>query len=195
VIDYYGLAERVALAFSVAPGEYRFDPVYGTVELLPVEAPAPAGLSVAEIVASGHWNDAMPLVRYRTGDRIVYPASYDAAALADVATGARPFRGVLGRTGDVLISPRGEVLVGIDHLPREVENLLRLQVIQQQADAVEVRVLPAPGWGPADRAQLEHNLRAKLPDDMTVRIVETTTLRRSAAGKTPFVIRAPELQP
>jgi len=193
VIDYYGLAERVALAFSTHPGCYRFDPVYGTVELLPLAEPGPDEMAVAEIVATGHWNDAMPLVRYRTGDRILCHPGTDATALMEVATGARPFRALLGRAGDYLLSPRGEVLVGIDHLPREINNILRLQVIQETLNQVEIRVVPAPGYGPSDREQLEHNLRGKLPDDMSVQIVEDRPLRRSATGKTPFVIRAPQV--
>ena len=35
VVDYYGQAERVCFAYSLRPGEYRFLPGYGFVELIP----------------------------------------------------------------------------------------------------------------------------------------------------------------
>ncbi|MEL6985805.1 MAG: hypothetical protein AAFO29_25475, partial [Actinomycetota bacterium] len=94
VIDYYGQAERVALA-ATSGGGYRFEPLYGTVELELDTADQAAGpdidedgLASALIVATGHWNSAMPLVRYTTGDLIRYRPSGEPDQLARIATGA-----------------------------------------------------------------------------------------------------------
>src|SRR5262249_2243358 len=65
VVDHYGMAERVVSANGLASGAYFFNPAYGRVELFPTPMnEAPAGYRAYEIVATGYWNEAMPLTRY-----------------------------------------------------------------------------------------------------------------------------------
>lgn len=189
IIDRYGLAERVASAVSHRADEYFFEPVYGHIELQPVPDDATSHTSTAEIIATGLWNKAMPLVRYRTGDRVIYPTNYSTDDLAMVSLGLKPVLGIAGRDSDYLVSPRGEILVGIDHLPREIENILRLQIIQEDPHTVCIKALTTPGFSPEDRQHLMENARLKLPADMAVRIEEVAELARLPSGKAPFVIR------
>jgi phenylacetate-CoA ligase len=190
VLDYYGQAERVAFAWCADDGAWRFLPGYARVELVPVERD---GETLHEIVGTSLWNEAMPLVRYRTGDLIRLESAPDDAALEELTLGLRSFGGVIGRDGDVLIAPDGTRLTGIDHFHRGVANLMRIQVIQSAPSRVEVLVIPASGYGERERSQLLENARRKLPGAMAVEIREVTELRRTAAGKTPFVIRAPSV--
>ena len=106
VIDYYGQAERVALAADTGSG-YRFDPLYGTVELEPVgdRSVDDDDLASALIIGTGHWNSAMPLVRYATGDLMRYRPSGEAGQLGRMAAGEESFVGIQGRSSDYLISP------------------------------------------------------------------------------------------
>jgi phenylacetate-CoA ligase len=189
VADYYGQAERVAFAWSVRPGEYRFLPGYSAVELVP--APDAGEGARYEVVGTVLWNEAMPLVRYRTGDIITLPSAADAAMLESVALGVTPFGGIEGRDGDILVGPDGARLTGIDHFHRGVDRVVRVQVAHLTPGRVEVRVIPAPGFGDAERAQLMANARRKLPGTMEVEVVLVDTLERTPLGKTPFVIRGP----
>ncbi len=192
LLDYYGQAERVAFAYAQRPEEYRFLPGYAHVEL---HRTGEEGDQVLyEIVGTNLWNFAMPLPRYRTGDLIKLPASWGARELEQVALGLRTFGGVLGRDSDILISPDGVQLTGIDHFQRDVANVLRIQVIQEAPDEVRVLVLPDDGYSERDSAQLLHNVRTKLPDSMRVDIRRTDTLERTALGKTPFVIHRPAVR-
>lgn len=192
LLDYYGQAERVAFAYAQRPREYRFVPGYAHVELHPM---AQEGEHVLyEIVGTNLWNHAMPLPRYRTGDLVRLPASWGARELEEVTLGLRAFTGVLGRDSDILISPDGVQLTGIDHFQRDVANVLRIQVIQEAPDEVRVLVLPDDGYSEHDAAQLLHNVRAKLPDSMRVDIRRADTLERTEAGKIPFVIHRPAVR-
>ncbi|HTU66714.1 MAG TPA: hypothetical protein VMF52_12235 [Steroidobacteraceae bacterium] len=193
--DYYGQSERVAFAEALEPRTYRFLPCYGRVELRPFASDqiADAGRGgLYEIVGTTLWNDLMPLVRYRTGDLVRIPDHWGEREIEEVTLGLRSFSGVLGREQEILVGPTGVRLSGIDHIPRDVRHILRIQVIQESLDDVRILVLPAPGYDDSDAAQLLQNARAKVPVSMRLRIETAQSLERTPRGKTPLVIhRAP----
>ena len=195
LIDYYGQAERVAFAHASAPREYRFMPTYSHVELVPYKSDQLGDSAhVYEIVGTTYWNDLMPLVRYRTGDLVRLPDEWGAREIEEVALGLRPFNGVLGREQEILVCPKGVRLTGIDNIPRRVENILRIQVIQESLDEVCILVLPAPGFGERDAAQLLQNARDKVPDSIRLRVETAQWLERTPRGKTPLVIHRQPVQ-
>ena len=192
IADYYGQAERVAFAAAFEPGVYRFLPGYARVELVPFAAQGESTLY--EIVGTSLWNLAMPLVRYRTGDLVSLPAAWGSAELEEVALGVRPFGGVLGRSGEFLLTPEGARITGINHFPREVGHVRRIQVIQERLDAVRLLVLAESGYSAHDAQRLLANVRAKLPPSMSVSVELCERLEQTALGKTPFVIHRPAVR-
>ncbi len=184
VIGYYGLAERVAWAQGDPESGYRFDPSYSVNELRPVESGG--GSDIYEIIGTGLWNRAMPLVRYRTGDRIVARQGSNPAAIAD---GRETFLGIAGRSGDYIVAPSGARLLGIDHIPRNVPHVVRTQFIQNSRDSVTMLVIAAPGFNDESRRLLLDHASLKLPPSMSVRIETTHQLVRNRSGKAPLVVR------
>lgn len=190
VVDYYGMAERVVFAASDDRGRYHFNPAYGRTELLPVgEADDPGGNRTFEIIATGFWNDAMPLVRYRTGDRVVVPGHYTAEDIVDVTLGLKPFVALQGRDKEHLISPRGEIIVGLTHASEGIEGLLRIQIVQEVPDEATVRVVVDPRLGEFDERGLLENLRGWVPSDIRLTLERVDQVERLPSGKTPFIIR------
>jgi phenylacetate-CoA ligase len=187
VVDYYGLAERVAFAFAFEPGRYHFVPTYAFVELLPVAEDENELL--CEIVGTNLWNDKMPLIRYRTGDLARVPKGAAQEDLKAIAFGTEPFYGIVGRCGDYLVTPSGARVMGIDHIPRDVDYVLRSQVIQEDVFTVRILVMPTPGFSEEQVRQLHANASRKLPPEMRVSVEVVDRLERSRSGKTPFVIR------
>jgi phenylacetate-coenzyme A ligase PaaK-like adenylate-forming protein len=183
VLTHYGQAERVAWAQGSPELGFRFVPTYSINELRYVETEKDA--DVYELIGTGLWNDAMPLIRYRTGDQVRLRKGSDPLA---VAAGRETFLGVIGRSGDYLVAPSGARLVGIDHIPRGVPNLIRAQFIQESPEDVTMLVVPAPGFGEEQRRLLLANARRKLPPSMRLRIETTSLLRRTSSGKTPLVM-------
>ena len=193
MLDYYGQAERVAFAYATSPDQYFFLPGYAFVEL---EKRSDRGeLHEYEIVGTSLWNAAMPLIRYCTGDLIRVPASCSGDDLLEIANGLRPFSGVIGRSQDVLLAPDGVgVLTGIDHIPRGVDHVLRMQVEQHALDRVTMRVLAAPRFTELQAQQLMENARRKIPPAVQITLEVTDALHRTERGKTPFVIHSPVVQ-
>ena len=184
VIDYYGQAERVAWADGDPESGYRFLPSYGVVELRFVESRDDG--DIYDVIGTGLWNRAMPLVRYLTGDRIrLHPGGNPGA----VAEGRESFPEILGRSGDYILAPSGARLLGIDHIPRDVPHVVRAQFVQESADTVTLFILPSQGFDDECRRLLLEHARLKLPPSMTLRIETTDRLMRNRAGKAPLVIR------
>ena len=216
VVDLYGMAERVALAYSLEPGEYRFLAGYGAVELVPaataatapaatVSAPAPASapasapvsapastpaaLAPYEILGTGLWNPRMPLVRYRTGDIALLPASYGPAEVRQVALGVLPFSGILGRADDWVLLPGGAKAVGMSHLLWGVEHVERMQVRQRADGSLVVAIAPAPGYGEADAERILANARTLVGEGLPVTVTPVSEFTVLPNGKSPFVVR------
>jgi phenylacetate-CoA ligase len=190
VVDYYGMAERVVFAVGVAAGAYFFNPAYGRVELLPItDSEAPSGHRAFEIVATGYWNEAMPLVRYRSGDRAIVPNSYTEQDVDDVCLGLKPVVSITGRDKEHLISPRGEAIVGLTHAAAGVKGIVRMQVLQEASDRATIRVVIDPRVKHLDEALLLRNAYEWVPPDMYLTVEVVDEMERLPSGKTPFVIR------
>lgn len=190
IIDYYGLAERSAFAVRESENRWMFDPAYGKIEL--ISSPADEitdGQRYVPIIATGYWNDAQPLIRYDTGDRAMVPVSADAAALEAIATGERPFFGIAGRSDEYVFTPDGRRIAGLNQVAREVQNVLRIQLVQEELDRIAIRVLVTPRFGSEDQAMVLGNARAKVPGSIAIDIQIVERLETTPRGKTPFIIR------
>jgi phenylacetate-CoA ligase len=193
IVDYYGLAERVAFAYAASPGEHFFIAGYAAIELLPHASDGNEGCY--EIVGTTLWNTAMPLVRYSTGDLIRTTTRCSERELEEIAYGIRPFSGIIGRSQDVLLSPNGRAVTpGVSHIAHGVAHLLRLQIVQHAADRIVLRVLAGPRFSHADADRLMRNAQRKAPPPARIEIEIVDALERTAAGKTPLVIHSPAVQ-
>jgi phenylacetate-CoA ligase len=189
VLEQFGCAERVFFSTSVQVGQFYFQPAYGHVELKPVRRERAADCRYAEIIATGLWNDAMPLIRYRIQDRIVYPAHYTEDDLREVALGCKPFTAVDGRESEFLISDSGTFLEGMGSIAADVKHVLQAQVVQERLDKVLIRVLPMPGFSEDTGRAMMRKARLKIPDSMQVTIEVVDALEALPSGKIPKVIR------
>jgi phenylacetate-CoA ligase len=182
VVDYYGQGERVCFAYSVANREYRFMPAYGYVEFLRNSA-----AEEAEIIGTPFHNSAQILLRYRTGDLIDIP-NVDDDQLRDVSLGKRTFDGIIGRSNEVLFGPAGEVLIGLNHIPRAFTFLGPFQFVQTARDHVRILVLDPTGGSGELRNRILADARKKIPMAMAIDVEFTEELLQTRAGKIPFVV-------
>jgi len=189
VINYYGQAERVCLAYSTKPEEFYFSPGYGRVELNASPPGNSEGDHYVRIIGTGYWNLAMPLIRYHTGDYLYVPKEYGEKELADIAIGRRPFTSMAGREGEYILTRDGMRIIGLNQIPREIEHISQIQLVQPDFDTLQVNVIALPGFSAADAAALRDQARAKLPSSIQVAVQPVERLLTTARGKTPFVIR------
>jgi phenylacetate-CoA ligase len=194
VIDYYGQAERVCMAYRRSVDEWWFLPSYGYVELLRIEPVEETQVrqgdeQLARVVATGFWNSRMPLVRYDTGDLIAYPSTYSDRDLEKIARGGLPFSRVVGRESEYLVTPSGKRIHALNNIPRDVPHVRQAQFIQKSRDCVEIRVLTGADFSNRDSDELLQNARQRIPEEVNIELILTEQLQRTPSGKTPFLIR------
>jgi len=192
--DYYGQAERIAFATATAPREYRFEHGYSHVEFIPYDGQyVPRGSThrLYEIVGTSFWNSLLPIVRYRTGDLVRLPAEWGERELEELSLGLRTFEGVLGRQQELLVCPEAVRITGIGCIPKEIRNVLRFQVVQEDLDQACLLVLPNAEFSETDAQLLLDNARARIPPHVNVRVEIATRLERTPRGKTPLIVHRP----
>ncbi|MBK5187859.1 MAG: phenylacetate--CoA ligase family protein [Gemmatimonadaceae bacterium] len=189
VCDVYGTSETKEIAWECAAGSRHVNADVVHVEILDEKGSvAPAG-SEGEIVVSLLVNRAMPLVRYRTGDRGAL------LAISCSCGRAAPLLGVVsGREADTLELPDGSTRSPylLTMALERTAGLAHYQIVQAERDLVRVR---AVAQGGADRAALEREihdaLRHELPPDVRIEVTSVDRLERGARAKVRVVHALP----
>lgn len=192
VIDLYGQAERVALAYSVKNNEYYFIPGYSYVELSYHSSDDEADFY--EVIGTSLWNTKMFFIRYKTGDLIKVNKGTDKKQIDKIRYGLSPFKGIVGRKNDYILSPDGIRIIAINNLFWNVDNVIRAQVIQDAIDKIRILVIPAIGFNENNKKQIMVNARYKIPQNISIKIQIVNKLEVNKQGKVPFIIRGPEVQ-
>jgi phenylacetate-CoA ligase len=186
LLDHYGMAERVAAAYSLEDGDYRFVFPYGAAELF-VESGG-----MARIIGSGLWNRAQPLVRYDTGDLALLPGEATPAQLDRIALGLAPFAGIEGRASDVLQLANGARVYALGQILDGIAGIATVQFVQHSPDLVEAVVVARGHCGDGTLGAIRRNFYKKAPRSVELRFELRETPYRLPNGKAPiFISRLP----
>jgi phenylacetate-CoA ligase len=183
VMDLYGMAERVAFASACEHGQLHVNPDYGYVEIVDEEG-RPTD-SEGAIVGTTLHNHAMPLVRYRLGDRSRW----------------KPGQCPCGRVFPMLEGVSGkylDLITGSDGAPvspsvltfafKRMDHIRKSQVAQVGPASWEVRVVPLPGFTPAHQQYLIDIIHRMVDPHVLVKVVLKDDLPNTAAGKFRWVV-------
>lgn len=167
VRETYRMAENVAAASECEAGRVHQWPEVGLIE----------GRG-AEFVCTGLLNDAMPLIRYRLGDRGRLAPEHEVCPCGR----ALPLlAGIEGRASDLLATADGRRVFCVnpvfDGLP-----VRQGQIIQETLRRIRVRFIPAFDFTEAAAAPIVTRLRERL-GDVEVVLEAVTELPRTAGGK------------
>lgn len=178
VFDWYGQAERVAAIGTCERGSYHVLTDYSGVELL--EGVAEGGL--CELVGTTLNNPAMPLARYRTGDRVL-PGSGACACGRVFPTVAA----VMGRQEQGVTLPDGRTVTCLDRVFHGLDaHIIEGQVLYRGDGSFTLRVVTMPGFGRADETALLAAFRQRVPH-AAVGVEQVAAIARGPNGKFKFL--------
>lgn len=141
-----------------------------------------------DIVVTSHTNRAMPLIRYRIGDRARVPSS-DAPCRCGRVT--QMLAAVTGRTVDMFIAEDGSMVDGeyFTHLLYFRPWLKQFQVAQSAPDRVVYRLVARSEIPKGDRDEIAEKTRLVLGGRCEVRFEQLDSIAPSASGKLRYTMR------
>jgi phenylacetate-CoA ligase len=183
VRETYGMAEIAAAGSECAAGALHEWPEAGAIEVFRDDEDRPAETGeTGRLVCTGLLNRDMPLVRYAVGDR------GRTASGERCACGRRlpVFAAIEGRSNDLLVAPDGRRVFWVNPVFYGLP-VRGAQIVQEERDAVTVRIVPGDGFGAADRSAIEERLRLRL-GRVRVAFEECEAIPRGPNGKFRAVV-------
>jgi len=176
----YGARDAGLLANECARGGMHI-PVEGII----IEIDAPDATGLGEIVVTNLYSNAMPIIRYRTGDmgRMLDGTCSCGRALPRLES-------VEGRRTDFLVTPSGRLLhaLAVIYPLRETASVKQFQVIQETIHRVVVRIVPETFVSAEERRRLSHKLQAVLGAGVEITIDCVAEIPPAASGKYRYVV-------
>jgi phenylacetate-CoA ligase len=148
--------------------------------------PATPG-ATGRIVVTALDNYVMPFINYELGDWAV------AGTPCPCGRGFPTLAGIEGRVGDRIVTPAGRMIspVTFDRVFRFCADYVReYQGERTAADALTVRVVPTPRFGPEIAERIRAELAQHAGAGMEIRVETVREIRPEASGKRP-VLRPP----
>ena len=173
VFNNYGLGEMTAFMSDCDAGGLHVSPEYGVVEF------GESGTG-GELITTGLFNRAMPLLRYRTGD-----LGRPSAEPCQCGRALPLVEELLGRTDDRVVTPEGAT-VGPAPLSiafQAVPGIRRSQIVQDRIDAIDVLLEVDDTFTEESIDQLLVALRRRLGPTIRIGIDRVDSIPRTAAGK------------
>lgn len=183
VMDFYGMAERVAFASECEHGSLHVNTDYSFVEILDENNQPTDGEGY--VVGTTFHNDSMPLVRYKLSDRTQWRKG-----VCQCGRCYPMIEPVHGKFEDILYGSTGYAVSPsiITFAFKGVANIVASQVAQTGPQAWEVRVVPGPGYADEDGARIIQNIHSSVDRGLTVTLVLRETIQRTNAGKYRWVV-------
>ena len=183
VFNWYGNTELTAHIVECERGSLHVKSDHSLVEFIREDMePARPG-EIGEIVGTGFGNYATPLIRYATGDM---------ARLSDRRCGCgRPgliIDELMGRVEDIIVTPDGRHVGRLDHVFKDMLNVVEAQILQDTVGAVRIRIVKRSDFDEADIHALEQELRLRLGGAIQLEYEFVDSIPRLPSGKFRFVV-------
>lgn len=179
VYDGYGLGELSAFITECAHGGMHISPEYGVVEGVD------AG-GEQRLIATGLFNQAMPLLRYDTGDVIELA---DPSTRCDCGRELPLVKQLLGRADDYVVTPDGRS-VGPAPLSlafQSVTGIREAQIVQKDLSGIVVSLVVSADFGADQEVKLDAELRERLGPELIIEYDRVESIVRTTWGKRRLV--------
>ncbi|MFD0556016.1 phenylacetate-CoA ligase [Stackebrandtia endophytica] len=185
LIDMYGSTEFENMAFECTHGNRHVTDDSIILEVLNAEGEPAAPGEIGDIVVTGLRNDAMPLVRYRIGDRGAWsdqtcPCGRNFMLLPRLE----------GRSLEAVVTPTGKryPVILLDEDLIHIDELFQFQVVQEAPDRLTLNLVCAPGTEAETTQRAVKALVDVFDEPMTVTPKVVSAIPRGSGGKVKAII-------
>ncbi len=170
VFNWYGNTEMTCNIVECAAGNLHYRTDYGVLELL----------DDGTMIVTGLNNRAMPLIRYKVGDRAVAKAGMCSCGCAFPL-----IERIEGRVEDYVRTPDGRFIGRLDHLFKDAKHVREAQIVQTRLDEIVLRIVKEDGF---EEQPVLAEAHQRLGDSMKIRFEYVNAIERTAAGKFRFIV-------
>ena len=138
------------------------------------------------VIVTDLTNYGMPFVRYANGDRAIAGSEK-----CPCGRGLPLLKKVVGRRLDLLETADGRRIPGefFPHLMKEYAAIRRFQIVQEDLQSIQVRLVVGADWNSASRQSLEQQIRGVAGDAVELDIQVVDDIPLTPAGKLQVVVR------
>ena len=180
VFAQYGNAERCCWMTSCSAGNYHEDLNYGFTEYAPIEN------GMYEIIATGFINHSMPLLRYRTGDIAIEPfGRHERCECGKPGPGCKD---IIGRQDDLFITPDGKKIGRLDHVFKDVNNIIAAQIIQVSHEKTVIKIIKSEKFSQNDENKIRDNFISRIGESVSIEFNYVKNIPRTSNGKFRAVV-------
>lgn len=176
--ETYGMVELACAAGECEHGTLHQFPEFGLIEVLGDDGVL-RDHGEGELVATGLLDLDMPLVRYRTGDRVRIERHPPPCPCGRTLP---PIHALEGRIDHMLVAYDGRPVGRLDVCFKADLGIREAQVIQRAQDDLLLRIVPAADYGPVLERRLVDALRQRL-GPMRIQIQTIDQIPRGPNGK------------
>ncbi|MFT5851925.1 MAG: phenylacetate-CoA ligase [Colwellia sp.] len=183
VYDFYGMAERVAMATECNFKNLHINSDYSYVEILD-DNDNPTD-EEGFIVGTTLHNHVMPLIRYKLSDRTKWKKGH-----CECGSNYPMIEPISGKFEDIIYDPDGTPISPslITFAFKGVSNIEKSQVAQITAEQWVIRIVPGNNYSPYNGEQILNNLKAYVGKKINAEIIIVTDIARTNAGKYRWVL-------
>jgi phenylacetate-CoA ligase len=186
VYDFFSHHENVALITECENQTKHMCEDFAYNEIVDEYGNDASKLGAGELVGTGFSNYAMPLIRYKIGDKVVLE---DVHKQCGCGRQFRIVREVVGRQNDYLETPDGRFIGNVlEHSVDDAKGVMLSQCIQDEKDHIYINLIVDKNFSEDSEKALEKGLRKRLGNEMRIDFKVVSQLERSKSGKTPFII-------
>jgi phenylacetate-CoA ligase len=184
VFDYYGSAEGCLVISECEYSRMHVQPESGVLEILNESGEPCRPGEVGEMIVTGLLNDAMPLVRYRTGDMAAWSAE------SHCPCGRRsPLIGhIEGRADDYLILQDGRSVGRLSTAIKKSLTIRSAQIAQDAPNHAWLLIRPGEGYEDYHGEIVKQDILARI-GKFKLDVVTVETLPKTVVGKQRLVVR------
>ncbi len=182
VFDHYGLAEFSTVAFECPKHNLHVNTSL-LVEIVDSNG-KPIQSGVGQVVITSLHNEAMPLLRYSTGD-------FASFGTCPCGRGSKVLKSVHGRKDDLIVLPSGRLCSALNiNRMDDLTYLLEFKIIQEKEDLFVFRYVPNGDDISASQKKEITDLIQKgcLGETVSVEFEKSSSLQKGKSGKLSTVI-------
>lgn len=186
VFDYLAAAERVIFSAECDKHEgHHLCQEYGITEFLNTDNEPVACGQPGKMVCTGLHNYGMPLIRYVTND-----VSSMKTSTCSCGRGLPLMEDVTTKAEDILALADGRMISPsvLTHPFKPMHTVEASQIIQEEYDSIEIRVVPGIGYSDKDTQHLLSEFKKRLGEEVKVRVTKVNELERTKSGKFKWVV-------